>query len=157
MAKQSAAAAEPAAKAPAADPQPAPSVEDRLAEKDLRIEELEAQNDSLARSVAEKDAVIADITSRLGDAQKRIAEQSAAVEELASKLADARELLPKPEPEPEPPSPPPVIDLTCIYRCVARRKMRSPSGWVSDGQEFEASGEQLEGYTHGDHFEIVKD
>lgn len=172
MAQQTAtAAAETAAKEPAADSQPAPSFEDRLAEKDLRIEELEAQNDSLSRSAADKEAAIDELASKLSaaqkrveefeeqraDAMKRIAEKSAAIDELASKLADARELLPKPEPEPEPPPPPPVIEFACVYRCVARRKMRSPLGWVSDGEEFEATGEQLEGYSHGQHFEIVKD
>ena len=167
MAKQpAAAAAETAAKEPAADSQPAPSFEDRLAEKDLRIEELEAQNDSLARSAADAASKLSDAQKRieeledqLADAMRRIAEKSAAIDELASKLADARDLLPKPEPEPEPepPSPPPVIEPACIYRCVARRKMRAPQGWVSDGEEFDATGEQLGGYTHGDHFEIAKD
>jgi septal ring factor EnvC (AmiA/AmiB activator) len=146
MAKQAQPApVEPAATEPAADPQL--SVADFLAARDLRIEEIEAQNLSLERSVADKDAKLADV-------QAQLAAKDGALAELAAKLADARESLAKAEEAH-------ARSLERVERepgrtgkFVARIKIRAPIGWVSPGEAFDATEAELEGYELGVHFDL---
>lgn len=155
MAKQ----AQPAAVDPAAN-EPAPTIDDLLAERDLRIEELAASSVHLG---AEKEAAVA----ALADAQKQIAEKDAALQELAAKLADARESLAKAEEEHTRSiervreSAREFVEKQLAERepgrtakFVALLKIRASSGWVNPGEAFDATEADLEGYEIGVHFDV---
>lgn len=169
MAKQAppVAATEPAPKEPAAEPeasQPAPTVADLLAERDLRIEELSETIAKLeAKAVADllaleaKEAALQELSAKLVDAREEISAMADRHErEVKYVTAQAEAFVQKNASKPSVPSERLAsVDVAIDKRrCVALARMRTVEGWLSAGDAFEASDAELEGYKPGTHYEL---
>ena len=69
------------------------SAQERLVERDQRIEELSSELGSAQERLVERDQRIEELSSELGSAQERLVERDQRIEELSSELGSAQERL----------------------------------------------------------------